>query len=440
MSVILCQSDFGRVKNPKTNNCEKVEKFTWKTPNRLQISLITFGAMFTEIKAPDRDGNLSDILLGYDESDDCICKRDGKFNFNRIIGPVSGIIKDAEYCIKGKFYELAKNLKREHCVDSGAAGLHQVNWTPFVKGNDLTLSHTTDGSEEFPAILLIQCVISVTSTNKLTIKMTARSNKVSPIDLSYRFYFNLSSHDAGEKELLDHLVTIKSSEFSVRNENGVFKKNLKSVEGCEKDLNELNEIRQIIAGGEENFDCLYKIDGKIKCSSDFRAIHAASGRILDISSNQKFLHFSSCPEFPLDENSEKFPKKNSNENLTLDYLRSKLTEKEIAYFKCRVDSDKVDVKSRNIHSMNDFHTKKCHQNETEEIPTIIGKNGSKYCQKSGFSISCHNFPNAVNHQHKYPEILIKPGQVYENILVLKFGVHVFNHPSSRQHPVEIGSC
>lgn len=431
MSVILCRSDFGKTKNPKTLSCENVEKFTWKTSNLLEISLVTFGAEFIEVKAPDRHGNIRDILMGYNSLEDIV--NDGKNIFGSIIGPVIGIIKNAEFCIKGKICRLKRNLKNIHCVDSGINGLHRVNWTPHVDGSDLILSHATDGSDGFPGILLIQIFISVNYQNCLIIGMTARSNKVTPIDLSYRFYFNLASHDSGSEEFLNHMVMMQSSEYSERNKDGIFKKSMKNLLGSEKDFRELSEIKKNFTGCE-TFDLLYKTNSSDEKNCKFRSIHVNSGRVLEIFTNQNFLHFSSCPEFP--ESGKVF--KREEENLTLEYLRTKLTEKKIEFFKCRVDSDQVDVKSKTPQKDNYFNGE-CLEVKEEKVSEVIGKNKAKYFQNSGFSISCHNFPNAVNHQQKYPKILLKPGQVYENFMTIKFGVHVEKKPI-KPHPIKITSC
>lgn len=430
MSVILCRTNFGNIKNQTTQNCEVVEKFTWKTSNRLEISLITLGANFVEFKAPDRDGNVSNILIGYDNLEDIL--KDGKFHFGSIVGPVSGIIKNGEFCINGKIQNLKRNLKNQHCVNSGIHGLHRVNWTPFVDGNDLILSHATDGSDDFPGILLIQIFISVNFKNSLTIKMTARSNKITPIDLSLKFFFNLASHDGGSEEFLNHIVMVKSSEVSEKNKNGMFSKSFKNLFGCEKDFRESSEIKKIFTACE-TFDLLYKTNSNDEKICKFRAIHVGTGRVLEIFTNQNFLHFTSCPEFP--ESGKTF--KIEEENLTLEYLRTKLTEKEIEFFKCRVDTDHIEMKSKNLIKDN-FHTN-CLDIKEEEIKEVIGKNKTKYFQNSGFSISCHNFPNAVNHQQKYPEILLKPGQVYENYLTINFGIHVNKKPI-KPHPIKIESC
>lgn len=426
--IILCQQNYAQCKNPKTEECEKVEKFIWKTKNRMEVSLITYGARLTSIKIPDRNGLMEDVLYGYDKFEDYAC--DGIFNFGAIIGPVSGIIKNAEYCMDGRYHKVARNLFNKHCLNSGNAGLQNINWIPHVEENDVILSHATDESGGFPAVLLIQIRFSILSTNQIVIKMTARSNKVCPIDLSVQLYINLSSHKSGKSEFKNHLVNVNATQFSQKDENGLFKKTLSDVANTKYDLRKLTEVNTLLDEKDEGFDMIYKIDTENSLTDEnhnlpmvMRAIHASSGRIMEIFSNQPALYLSSCPEFP-EENltvDASQSENSSTENLTLEYLRTKLTEKEISFFKCRVESDEVDAKVQNNQKNDGCNSINCKENNNRDL---IGRDRTRYSQNSAFSISCHNFPNAVNHLTKYPEILLKPGSVYENVTILKFKVHV----------------
>ncbi|KAG5676046.1 hypothetical protein PVAND_005900 [Polypedilum vanderplanki] len=410
--IILCRCEFGKFKNPKNDECEIVEKFTWKTKNRMEISVMTFGASLIEIKIPNRDGVMEDILMGYDNFEDYA--RDGKFLFGSVCGPLCGIIKNAEYCLNGRYHKLPRNFNKDHCINCGNSGFHRQNWIPYVDGTNVILSYTTDGNNGFPAIILIQILFSVSSNNEILIKTTARSNKVTPVDMGIQLYFNLASHKAGEDQLMEHLIKIDSSKFYQKLENGFFDKCPKQL--CNFNKNNLHNLKEII-DENESFDCFYEIEkSEEKLPMILRAIHVLSGRTIEIYSNQPAIEINTCTQFPKNE----LQQKSSTEHLTLEYLKSKLTEKEIEFFKCCVDTDKINVKKQ-----------KCSKDECLSIEIdeelkgpIIGKENAEYCKNYGLSILCHNFPNAVKHQKKFPEILLKPGAVYENVLMLKFKVHV----------------
>ena len=441
--VNLCRSIFGKFKNCKTKNEEIVEKFTWKTVNRLEVSLISFGATITSIKAPDRDGNVADILLGFDDLESLLL--DDKYFFGSTFGRVSGIIKNGEYFMRGKYYQAPKNFKNKHTINGGTLGFHKVNWLSTVTNEtDVVLSHVSEHMDNgFPGILLVQIVFSVNASNTLKISMSARSNLETPVNLSNRLYFNLASHDSGSEELMDHIININSSKVCM-NLEGAFKKKSIDIGLTNYNLRVPTTIGdKIVKITEGTFNHLYIIDKdptpKPMKSLQFvsRIIYPTNGRVLEVFSNQPTVHFSTCSQFPdkvsVLENNEELPKLDSLENLTLDYLRKKLTDKEIQFFKCQLDTDSLTLSQKKNVSQDNFFDqclnfeKKINEDEVEDIikESIKRKDNAIYTKNCGFFLECQNFPNAVNHQRQFPDIILKPGMVYENNLLLKFGIHVF---------------
>lgn len=431
--VILCRTNYAKFKNPKTKICENVEKFKWTTANRLEVSLITFGASFVEIKIPDREGEMKDVLFGYESFEDRLLDR--KFNFGSIDGQLSGVVKNAAFCVQGKFYRVPKNFKGQHW-SSGFDGLGKVNWNSFVNGNEVILSHATDESEKFPGVLLVQIFFSVLPNNSLVIKTTARTSRVTPVDISHRFFFNLASHDAGEENLMEHLVTVDSKEFCVKNADGIGGEAFEKVESTNFDLTARKSVLDVLEACDGAFDCQYVIDEATsdgrECKKDVnlisRIVHPPTGRVLEIFSNQKTFQLSTCADFPESEekiysnspSSEKL-ESDSIENLTLEYLRTKLTEKEIEFFKCRTDTDSMKLDEKESEKM--FIDCPGLTKNGSEV-AIKGKDGANYRKNSGLFFSCQNIANSVQKQSEHPDILLMPGQVYENVLVLKFAVHV----------------
>ena len=303
--VNLCRSIFGKYKNCKTESEEIVDKFTWKTVNRLEVSLISFGATLTSIKAPDRDGNVADILLGFDDLESILL--DDKCFFGCTFGRVSGVIKNGEFCIKGKYYRCSKNFKKKHMRNGGTLGFHKVNWmSTVVNETDVVLSHVSEHMENgFPGILLVQIIFSVSANNNLKISMSARSNLETPVNLSNRLYFNLASHDSGSEELLDHIININSSKVCMNCE-GVFKKKSMDVGLSDYNLRIPTTIgKKIDKVSEGAFNHLYIIDEDHPTPENKKSVHFVSriiypinGRVLEVSSNQPTVHFSTCAHFP----------------------------------------------------------------------------------------------------------------------------------------------
>lgn len=429
--VVLCRSKFGEWKNPSTESFEAVEKFTWKTVNRLEVSLITFGARLVEIIAPNRDGNPEDILIGFKRLEEILC--DGKFNFGSTLGPVASTIKNNEFCLNGKFYRVGRNKHQ------AGDGFSRINWSPFVDGTDVILSHTTDSSTGFPGIVLVQILFSVKSNNTLFIKTTARSNQATPIDVATRLNFNLSSHEAGGSDLVDHLVTIKASKFLERNSDGLHNKTASDVNETDLGVRSLKRVGEIIQKSPDGtIDCLYIIDqssaeSNRKLQFVARVIHPPSGRVLEIQSNQPTLRFSTCAEFPeAEKNFENQEKKseinlNQREGLSQDQI---CVEKETESFENLSGSETVSRSSKKS-SGNESFQRDFGSFEVTSKEDAADQNLANEKQNSGISMTCSNFPNAVNHQRRHPTILLRPGEVYENLLLMKFGIHVRKKPQRK---------
>lgn len=433
--VVLCRSEFGKWKNPSTKKCEKIEKFTWKTCNRLAVSVMTFGASVIEIKAPDRDGKVEDILMGYDKLEDYL--RDGRHGFGATIGPVASLIKNGEFCMTGKYFRVGKNYKQKHCMNGGINGFSRLNWQAFVDGTDVVLSHVTDDRNGFPGVVLVQVLFVVRANNSLLIKTTARTNQVTPYDVTNRFYFNLASQASGNSELKNHLVTIDAGQILGKDSDGLIKKDAVDVDATEFDLRSLRKIGDLIENSNDSsIDCVLVRNDNYQEASSFisRFVHPQSGRVIEINSNQPTIHFSTCSEFPEkpSEDAEETNEQsdgNSVEHLTLEYLRTKLSDKEIEFFKCHAKFDSlIDNEDNSSSECQEIQVK---NDEEENLnQTIKGKSNSLYWKNSGFSISCHNFPKAIA-QKGNPEIFLKPGQVYENCLELKFQIHVNKLPQRK---------
>ena len=460
--VCLSKSNFDSFVNPTTNKVELVEKFSWKTYNRMEISLITYGASLIEIKVPDREGNVEDVLMGYEKFEDYL--NDEKFNFGSIIGPISSKLRNGEFCIKGKNYRIRSfknnrifqnsisldksyNIKSEQ--DMKENQFSHVNWSSYVDGNEVILSHTTDQLSGFPGIVLVQALFSVMSNNTLIIKITARTNQVTPIDISNRFHFNLAGHDSGEEELMHHLVAVNADKVFSKNSRGIFERNPKKIEDTELYLKSFRLVEDILSSTSDENEKL--IDNHLvidKTNGDLnginfvsRLIHPISGRVLEVQSNQPTVNFTNCAEFPA-ENLNFFPKINDEENsndsndsidsLTIEELKARLSKKETSTFRCRNDTDSIKMKLKRRNES--FSAEELDTGENQHKP-IAGKNGAKYFRNSGFSISCQNFHNALYHQKDHPDILLKPGQVYENFLSMKFGIHVRKHQKSHSKSV-----
>ena len=85
---------------------KKVYSYTLTNSNGLKAEIINLGGIITKLYVPDRQGNFSDIVLGYDRLEDYISK--GGY-FGALIGRYGNRIAKGKFSLNGVEYKLAQN-------------------------------------------------------------------------------------------------------------------------------------------------------------------------------------------------------------------------------------------------------------------------------------------------------------------------------------------
>jgi len=58
--VRMSEDVFGKIDN------QEVRRFTLENSNQLSVQIITYGAIITSLRLPDKNGAIEDIVLGFD--------------------------------------------------------------------------------------------------------------------------------------------------------------------------------------------------------------------------------------------------------------------------------------------------------------------------------------------------------------------------------------
>ena len=87
-----------------------------------EASVITYGAVITDLIVPDKDGKPTDIMLGCKGLDEYM---GNGANHGAVIGRSANRIKDASFVIDGVKYQIPKN-EGENNLHSGNPGYQNV--------------------------------------------------------------------------------------------------------------------------------------------------------------------------------------------------------------------------------------------------------------------------------------------------------------------------
>ncbi len=245
MSIV--EQSFGRTKNGL-----QVKSYTLTNKNKMKVKIITYGGAIAEINVPDRNGNFSDVVLGYDNIKGY---EDGKKFHGALIGRCGNRIENSEFTINGKEYTLASNDGDNH-LHGGNKGFDKVVWDSEIidkENNILKLSYLSeDGEEGYPGNLNVNVFYSLTDDNELKIEYRAVSDKDTVVNLTNHAYFNLRGHSSGT--ILDEKLIINADNFTVNDRYSIPIGEIRNVESTPMNFKQIKTIGQDIDAKDEQIE------------------------------------------------------------------------------------------------------------------------------------------------------------------------------------------
>ena len=198
-------SEFGKLTDGRT-----VTAATLTNRNGASLTVLDFGATIQSLCVPNRDGGLTDVVLGYDSAAEYL--QNGDY-LGATIGRVGNRIANAEFSLNGVRYQLAKNDGENH-LHGGAEGFDRKFWKMAAQRDSLLCWRTSpDGEEGYPGNLQVRVCFTLTDDNRLRLEYDADTDADTLVNLTNHSYFNLN----GSGDVLGHRVQIFAERFA---ENG----------------------------------------------------------------------------------------------------------------------------------------------------------------------------------------------------------------------------
>lgn len=357
MAVQLTSRLFGKVKDPISQQEDDVVEYTWRNAaTKTTVKVLSYGAIIRTIETPDKHGNVADIVMGFDTLDEYFNPRNPYFG--ALVGRVANRIGNATFNLNGRTFDLAKNVNGAHHLHGGLVGFDKFNWTGYVEGTTLTLTHINpDGFEGYPGDVMSQIQYQLTEDNRLVMQIHSLASEETPLNLTNHSYFNLAGHGAGQDQLLRHWITINADQITETDAvHSIPTGKLLPVHDTAFDLRVHKEIGPEMAKLPNGFDDNFCVTRGSEQAVTFvaRVTHPESGRCLEVYSDQPGVQL-----------------------YTSNYLPTE-----------------------------------------NEIP-LLGKAGSKYERQGAFCLETQKYPDAVHHPN-FPSALVKPGEVNRKVTIFKF--------------------
>ena len=353
---IYSKADFEKEVNGK-----KTTLFTLKNEGGIIVTLTNYGAKIVSVFAPDKNGAMEDVVLGFKSIDGYVTGDAGQ---GAVVGPYANRIANGQFEIDGQVYQLPVN-NHKACLHSGPDSFYrQVYDAKEIQATDgpaveFTLQ-SSDGQWGFPGNKTVKVTYTLTKDNGLRIDYEATTDKACYFNLTNHVYFNLKGEGTGD--ILDHVLVVDANTSTVVGDSTLIP------------TGEIADIRGT--------------------AMDFTTPHTVGERIND-----------PMPQLKMgggyDHNYILNKDQNGHE---MTFCASLYEPKSGRFLECFTTEPAVQLYSGNFLKGN-----------------IIGKRGNPYNYRNGICLETQHYPDSPHHPN-FPNTLLKPGETLKSTTIYKFSV------------------
>lgn len=282
----------------KLDDGREVYLYTLKNKSGARVQIINYGARVVSLTMPDRNGNFSDVVTGYDSLKGYI--NDNSY-FGAIVGRYGNRIAKGKFRLDGKEYQLTIN-DGKNTLHGGIIGFFKAYWNAESLESDslpsLKLSLVSpDGDEGFPGTIKATVTYTLTNNDELKIEYTGTTDKPTIFNPTHHSYFNLSGNF--NSTILDEKLSINADSTTPVNDELIPTGEIAPVENTPMDfrkptliglhINDDNEQIKFGRGYDHNWVLNNYKKGVVRKVASL--YDSTSGRFMEVYTDQPGLQF-----------------------------------------------------------------------------------------------------------------------------------------------------
>lgn len=213
-------------------NGDSTDLYVLTNANGVEVTLTNYGGRIVSVMVPDREGNMKDVVLGFDNVDDYVNVDN---NFGATIGRYGNRIANGKITVEGVEYQLPQN-NFGHTLHGGFEGFDKkVFQAEQINDQTVVFSYLSeDGEANFPGNLDVKVTMTLTDDNAIDLQYEATTDKETVVNLTNHTYFNLSGD--GNNTILGDLLTIHADAFTPVDDTFMTIGEIAPVEGTPMDF------------------------------------------------------------------------------------------------------------------------------------------------------------------------------------------------------------
>lgn len=220
---------------------KKTALYTLTNAAGMEVCVTNFGGRIVSVMVPDRNGDMKDVVLGFDNVANYADKVNTPSDFGASIGRYANRINKGRIVIDGETIQLPQN-NFGHCLHGGPDGWqYQVYDAVQPDKSSLVLTmHSPDGDSGFPGEVTAVVTMTLTDDNAIDIRYEAETTAKTVVNMTNHAYFNLSGDPS--RRVDDHLMQINADCFTPVDSTFMTTGEILSVENTPMDFRQPSAI------------------------------------------------------------------------------------------------------------------------------------------------------------------------------------------------------
>ncbi len=275
---------------------KEVVLYTLTNASGMTAKITNYGAIVTELTAPDKAGRFENVVLGFDKVQSYWI--DPYINnccyLGAIVGRYGNRIAKGKFSLGGRDFSLAIN-NGPNSLHGGLKGFDKVVWDSETFTNDegqgVKFSYFSKDMEEgYPGNFTVTVYYTLMKDNSLKVDYDGTVDQATPVNVTHHGYFNLTGN--AKTDILGHEMQIIADRYTVVDSTLIPTGELRPVSGTPMDFNAAHTIGERIAQVDGGYDHNYVLSDSIVAIRKVVTVkEPVSGRVMEVSTTEPGVQF-----------------------------------------------------------------------------------------------------------------------------------------------------